>query len=229
MLCENCKTDLVENSTYCHVCGKKVKATGKKYSITNRYTVVMITLYGIAILICFICNLAASHRLSWFYIVLVSILIAFSITNLPLVLKRHKSVITAVTITLLTYLLLFACHANWVAYTIAAFAFVFAWLIFAIIKYLKANWGYKIALILLLSGIATITSNPFITGLMGGEYKIADSFIYDGGMVNYSANGIVFLCLVAGAVISVIVGIIRSIVLSKRRDAYESSSNQNRI
>ena len=46
--------------------------------------------YGIALLTCFICNLAIDKTLSWFWIVLSALLLSFSFTNLPKIIKRNK-------------------------------------------------------------------------------------------------------------------------------------------
>jgi len=218
MICPRCKEDVYENASCCHACGAKIniEKTGN-HSARNIYIAVMLALYGIALVTCFICNLAVSHTLSWFFIVLASIMLSFSITNLPLLLRKHRSIISALIATVLIYLLLFVCclyvQGNWlfsVAYPIATFSVAFAWLIFITVKYSKVNWGYKISVILLLSGIFTITANPLIGLLTGEDYKFVDSFVYHGGAVNYSGNGITFLSLVACAVISAVIGLILS-------------------
>ncbi|MBE5757857.1 MAG: helix-turn-helix domain-containing protein [Clostridiales bacterium] len=49
--------------------------------------------YAITILTCFICNLAVSKTLSWFWIVVSSLLLAFTFTNLPKLIKKHKLLI----------------------------------------------------------------------------------------------------------------------------------------
>ncbi|MBR2499312.1 MAG: helix-turn-helix transcriptional regulator [Clostridia bacterium] len=46
--------------------------------------------YAIAILTCFICNLAVSGTLSWFWIVLSALLLSFTLINLPKFIKKHK-------------------------------------------------------------------------------------------------------------------------------------------
>jgi len=46
--------------------------------------------FGITILTCFIVNLAVSHTLSWFFIVLASLMLAFSLLVLPQYIKKEK-------------------------------------------------------------------------------------------------------------------------------------------
>ena len=65
--------------------------------------------YGIALVTCFICNLAIQHALSWFFIVLAALALAFSLTILPALLHKHRLLITFGTATVLTYLLVFTC------------------------------------------------------------------------------------------------------------------------
>ena len=46
--------------------------------------------YLIALITCFICNLAINKTLSWFWIVLSSLILAFTFTHLPKLKKKHK-------------------------------------------------------------------------------------------------------------------------------------------
>ncbi len=46
--------------------------------------------YLVTIVVCFICDLATRHGLDWFWIVLTSLMLAFSFTNLPLMTKSEK-------------------------------------------------------------------------------------------------------------------------------------------
>lgn len=66
--------------------------------------------YSIALLTCFICNLAVSHRLDWFFIVLFSLGLAFSVTSLPVLLKREKIAISMGSGSLALLLLLLTCR-----------------------------------------------------------------------------------------------------------------------
>ena len=46
--------------------------------------------YGVALLTCFICNLAVNKTLSWFWIVFSALLLSFTFTNLPKFIKKYK-------------------------------------------------------------------------------------------------------------------------------------------
>lgn len=46
--------------------------------------------YGVALLACFICNLAIFHTLDWFWIVLAALMVAFSFTNLPAMVEKNR-------------------------------------------------------------------------------------------------------------------------------------------
>jgi transcriptional regulator with XRE-family HTH domain len=50
--------------------------------------------YALALATCFIVNLAVDHTLSWFWIVLSAIAVAFSLTTLPLLAVRHRGLIS---------------------------------------------------------------------------------------------------------------------------------------
>ncbi len=65
--------------------------------------------YGIAVVTCFICDLAIFHTLDWFWIVLTSLMLAFSFTNLPLLVKKERLPICLGGATVSLFLLLLAC------------------------------------------------------------------------------------------------------------------------
>ena len=52
--------------------------------VTRGWFIFFAAAYAVATLACFICNLAIYHTLDWFWIVLTSLMLAFSFTNLPL-------------------------------------------------------------------------------------------------------------------------------------------------
>ncbi len=66
--------------------------------------------YAVAIVVCFLCDLAIFHRLDWFWIVLTALMLAFSLTDLPLLLRRDRLSISMAAATGSLALLLLACR-----------------------------------------------------------------------------------------------------------------------
>lgn len=73
--------------------------------------------YAVAIIPCFICNLAINKTLSWFWIVLSALILAFTFTNLPKLIKKHKLIFVPFSMYLALVLLLGVCciytGGNW--------------------------------------------------------------------------------------------------------------------
>ena len=73
--------------------------------------------YAVALIPCFICNLAIDKTLSWFWIVLSALVLAFTFTNLPSIIKKHKLVLLPLSMYLSLCLLLGVCciysNGNW--------------------------------------------------------------------------------------------------------------------
>lgn len=73
--------------------------------------------YGIALIPCFICNLAINKTLSWFWIVLSALILAFTFTNLPKLIKIYKLILIPLSQYLALVLLLGVCciytGGNW--------------------------------------------------------------------------------------------------------------------
>lgn len=65
--------------------------------------------YGIALLTCFICNLAISHRLDWFWIVLCSLMLSFCFTSLPMLIRKERVLICLMAGSVCLLLLLLSC------------------------------------------------------------------------------------------------------------------------
>lgn len=98
--------------------GRTLEKYAKKYiRMVNAYKYTLLVTYGLALLTCFIVNLAVSHTLSWFFIVLFSIAVAFSLTLLPVLATKHEGLITLGGFTLSLLLLLLVCAlytgGNW--------------------------------------------------------------------------------------------------------------------
>ena len=83
--------------------------------------------YAVALIPCFICNLAIGGRLDWFFIVFSALLLSFTFTNLPKLIKRHKLILLPLSMYLALCLLLGVCciytGGNW--FWVAALSVLF--------------------------------------------------------------------------------------------------------
>lgn len=83
-------------------------------------------------IVCLICNIAIGHALDWFFIVLASLLLAASITTVPLVVRERKGVWTICGFTASLLLLLLVCciytRGNW--FLVAAVSCIFGLSVF---------------------------------------------------------------------------------------------------
>lgn len=85
------------------------KLAAKYMKLLLRLKLVQIIIYGIAIVTCFICNLAIQHTLSWFFIVLASLMTAASLTLLPVFLTKYRGAVSLAAFTGSLLLLLLVC------------------------------------------------------------------------------------------------------------------------
>lgn len=102
---------------------REIQRSAKNYKrIVNIYKYTLLISYGAALLTCFICNLAIDHTLSWFFVVLTSIANAFSITVLPLYVRKNKAITVFAAFTITLLLLLLTCNifsgGTWVIITV---------------------------------------------------------------------------------------------------------------
>ena len=90
---------------------RKEKREAKKWrALVTTWELFFYISYGVAILTCFICNLAVNHTLSWFFIVLASLLCAYTfIPTVTSFFKTKKLLVFSVTTYLSLCLLLFTC------------------------------------------------------------------------------------------------------------------------
>ena len=65
--------------------------------------------YSVALIPCFICNLAIDKTLSWFWIVLSALILSFTFTNLPKLIKKNKLILLPLIEYLALVLLLGIC------------------------------------------------------------------------------------------------------------------------
>lgn len=110
---------------------RKTEKLAKSYQrFISGYKWIGATLYAAAIITCFICNLAISHSLSWFFIVLTSVMTAFSLTTLPAFITKSRALLTLGAFYLSLNLLLLTCAiysgGNWFPVTFISILFSFS-------------------------------------------------------------------------------------------------------
>ena len=90
---------------------RKMKQEARKFRvIRDTWFWVPTVLYGVALLVCFICNLAVNRTLSWFFIVLTSLLCAFTfVPTVTSFFETKKLLAFSVSTYLSICLLLFTC------------------------------------------------------------------------------------------------------------------------
>ena len=97
---------------------RKEKVQAKRWRVMSAsWSLFFYISYAIAIVTCFICNLAINKTLSWFWIVLCSLILAFSFTNLPKLIKKLKLFLIPLSMFLALSLTLGVCciytNGNW--------------------------------------------------------------------------------------------------------------------
>lgn len=88
----------------------KEKKQARRYRIiSSTYNLFQLITFGIALLSCFIVNLAVSHNLSWFFIVLASLIFVSVHTLAPQFIKKYKLLIIPGLSMLSLFVLLLTC------------------------------------------------------------------------------------------------------------------------
>jgi len=90
---------------------RKMKCEAQKFRVIRGAWFWVPTIsYAVALLVCFICNLAVNHRLSWFFIVLTALICAYAfIPTFTSFFARKKLLVFSITSYLSICLLLFTC------------------------------------------------------------------------------------------------------------------------
>lgn len=89
---------------------REEKVQAKKWrTLSTTWSMFFYISYAVALIPCFICNLSINKGLTWFWIVLSALLLAFTFTNLPKIIKKHKLILLPLSIYLALCLLLGVC------------------------------------------------------------------------------------------------------------------------
>lgn len=97
---------------------RRQKIQAKKWrALSFTWSLFFYIAYGVALITCFICDLAINKTLSWFWIVLSALLLAFTFTNLPKRINKYKLIFIPLSMYLALVLLLGVCciytGGNW--------------------------------------------------------------------------------------------------------------------
>ena len=97
---------------------REEKSQAKKWrALSLTWSLFFYIAYAVALIPCFICNLAINKTLSWFWIVLSALLLAFTFTNLPKFIKKFRLIFIPLSQYLALVLLLGVCciytNGNW--------------------------------------------------------------------------------------------------------------------
>lgn len=101
--CDSCKSTMnkIEKDIEHHTKSIKRKSMIASISIAS--------VYALAIVVCFIVNIATGHALDWFFIVLTALMVSASVTIVPLVVKSNKILWTLGSFTITLLVLLLTC------------------------------------------------------------------------------------------------------------------------
>lgn len=79
------------------------------HAVKKSFRIICLVSYAIALVTCFICDLAIFHALDWFWIVLTSLALAFCFTNLPAYVQMERVAVCLGAATACLILLLLSC------------------------------------------------------------------------------------------------------------------------
>lgn len=79
------------------------------HAVKKSFRVICLVGYAIALVACFICDLAIFHTLDWFWIVLTALALAFCFTNLPAYVQKERVAVCLGAATACLMLLLLSC------------------------------------------------------------------------------------------------------------------------
>ena len=125
--------------------------------------------------------MAINRSLTWFYVVLSGVLLAYCVTNVPVLVKRRSIVKSAFCASVMVYVVLYACNwfvgGDWLfsfAFPVATLSLFFGWVI-VLILLSRIRWLFKIASMVLVAGIANLVINPWINYLINNTWNLSNN------------------------------------------------------
>lgn len=185
------------------------------------YHAVTLGAYAVALVACLICDAAINRALTWSPVVAASVLLAFCLTNLPLLVRRERLVCALAGLTVSLFLLFFSV-ARFLgdaallstSATIAAFPLAATWLAALTLRSPRVGGTMKAAVTLVLSGVLVACMNPWVEFVLAGEavdLRLFWNFEFDviERAGHYSINFLVGLGLAVAGAVTAAVAVLR--------------------
>ena len=123
----------------------KMKSEAKKWrTFSMSWSLFFYIAYAITLIPCFICDLAINKGLTWFWIVLSALLLAFTFTNLPKLIKRHKLILVPASMFTALCILLGVCciytKGDWFLTAVLGVLIGYVAVFYPIVFYKKRLW-----------------------------------------------------------------------------------------
>ena len=126
---------------------RKMKQEARKFHVIRSTWIQVPTIaYSIALIICFICNLAVNHTLSWFFVVLAALICAYTfVPTVTYLFKSRKLLVFSVSTYLAICLLLFTCavYTNGLSWFLTACIGVLMGYVLLFVPILLSNGKYS--------------------------------------------------------------------------------------
>lgn len=123
----------------------KMKSEAKKWrTFSISWSLFFYIAYAIALIPCFICDLAINKGLTWFWIVFSALLLAFTFTNLPKLIKKHKLILVPLSMFTALCILLGVCciytKGDWFLTAVLGVLIGYVAVFYPIVFYKKRLW-----------------------------------------------------------------------------------------
>jgi transcriptional regulator with XRE-family HTH domain len=212
------------------MCREKQEASAYR-KLLLRWKNTFLGCYAVTIVVCFICNLAIGHGLDWFWIVLTSLMLAFSFTNVPLMVKKERGVLCLGAATVSLFLLLLVCwwytRGPWNGFgtAVTAVSYLPVWCIFAVAAYVPLHGCLKAGLICLISDFTIPFLDITLSSLLLQPAHFGWSVFFDWSRIfrldpeGMWINVLLFAIGLIGGLTVTAVGIVLQIRRQKMRDA----------
>ncbi len=171
-------SDQIHNQQYKDLIGNSSTSETKKGiagKIKNIYLVFMTGVYLLALLTCFIVDMSLNHGLTWFNIVLVTVLMSFSVTNLPFMFKSARLLksfgVLLVFLVALFWVISGFLGLPWifnVALKITVFPAIMVGLMLGILSLKNLSKSAKTTIVAILSLILIIAMNSYVYYILYG-------------------------------------------------------------